>query len=297
MKVLISGGSGLVGSALACSLREGGHEVRQLVRRRPTDPASFFWDPAAGELDSAATVGIDAVVHLAGENVAGGRWTAAMKRRITDSRVVGTGIIARAVAAVDPPPVLVSASAIGFYGDRGDEPVDEQSAAGSGFLADVCERWEAATAPAVAAGARVVCLRIGVVLSRQGGALKKMLTPFRLGFGGVVGDGRQVMSWIHLDDLVGAIEQVLADINLSGPVNAVAPAPVTQREFSRVLGRVLSRPTLVPMPAPLVRLAFGEMGRELLLASTRVVAARLAESEYAFLFHDLESALRHELHR
>ncbi len=295
VKVLISGASGLVGGALSRSLAAGGHRVCRLVRRRPVDSDSAFWDPAAGELDAGALDGADAVVHLAGENVAGGRWTTARKRRILDSRVAGTGLIARAVAVADPPPVLLSASAIGFYGDRGEEPVDESSAAGDGFLAGVCRRWEEASAPAAEAGARVVSLRIGLVLSASGGALKKMLTPFRLGLGGVVGDGRQVMSWIHLDDLVGAVEHALVTPDLSGPVNAVAPSPVTNRELTRTLGRVLARPVLVPMPAPVVRLVFGEMGTELLLASTRVVPTCLAESGYAFRFPDLESALRHEL--
>ncbi len=304
VKVLISGSSGLVGSALARSLRAAGHQVPRLVRRRPTTPDAvspkgngreLFWDPAAGALDSGALDGVDAVVHLAGENIAGGRWTAAMKRRISESRVAGTGLIARAVAAADPPPVLISASAIGYYGDRGDQQVDEQSVAGEGFLAGVCRRWEAATEPAAEGGARVVCPRIGVVLSRRGGALKKMLTPFRLGLGGVVGSGRQVISWIHLDDLVGVIEYALSHPDLSGPLNAVAPDPVTNRELTRTLGRVLRRPTLVPMPAPLVRLVFGEMGQELLLAGIRVAPARLVASDFVFRFGDLESALRHEL--
>ena len=304
VKVLISGASGLVGSALTRSLRSGGHEVSRLVRRRPTDPGAvapeggereIYWDPGASVLDASALAGIDAVVHLAGENVAGGRWTAAMKRRILDSRIAGTDLIAQGVAAADPPPVLVSASAIGFYGDRGDDPMDESSSGGGGFLADVCRRWESAAAAAAGGGARVVCLRIGIVLSRHGGALKRMLTPFRFGLGGVIGDGRQVMSWIHLGDLVGVIEHALASSDLSGPVNAVAPGPVTNREFTRALGRVLRRPTLAPMPAPMVRLAFGEMGEELLLASTRVVPARLAASGFAFQFSDLDSALRHEL--
>ena len=306
MKVLISGASGLVGSALARSFVSGGHEVRRLVRRKPVaaaavppkgDGREIFWDPAAGKLEPDALEGIDAVVHLAGENVAGGRWTAARKRRILNSRVAGTGLIARAVAAADPPPVLASASAIGFYGDRGDQPVDETAAGGDGFLAGVCRQWEAAASPALDRGARVVLVRIGLVLSSRGGALAKMLTPFRLGLGGIVGDGRQVMSWIHLDDLVGVFEHALADPNLSGPINAVAPAAVTNRDFTRTLGRVLGRPTLVPMPAPMVRLAFGEMGTELLLASTRVVPSRLQASGYAFRFPDLESALRHELGR
>ena len=295
MKILISGASGLVGSALSRSLEASGHGVRRLVRKPASGGDIACWDLASGEIDSDALAGVDAVVHLAGENVAGGRWTSARKRRILDSRVKGTGVIARAVAAADPSPVLVSASAIGFYGDRGDETLDEDSATGAGFLAEVCQQWEAAAAPAEAAGARVVRLRIGLVLSRHGGALAKMLTPFRFGLGGVVGNGRQMMSWIHLDDLVGAIEHVLERDDASGPINAVAPAPVSNREFTRVLGRVLGRWTPAPMPAPVVRAIFGEMGDELLLASTRVVPARLEASDFSFRFSDLESALRHEL--
>lgn len=306
MKVLISGSSGLVGGALVRSLGDGGHHVRRLVRRRDgaslRRPASggtdaAFWDPAAGVIEAGALEGVDAVVHLAGENIAAGRWTAALKQRILDSRVVGTGLIAETVAACEPPPALIAASAIGFYGDRGDEPMDEGSAGGDGFLAEVCRRWEAAAEPAAAAGSRLVNLRIGVVLSLRGGALKRMLTPFKLCFGGVVGSGRQVMSWIHLDDLVGVIEHALARDDLSRPLNAVAPHPVRNREFTRVLGRVLGRPTLAPLPAPMVRLLLGEMGRELLLASTRVGAERLLTSGFSFRFPDLETALRHEIGR
>ncbi len=295
MQVLISGASGLVGRALTRSLAAGGHRVRRLVRRQPVAADAAFWDPAAGEIDPGALDDVDAVVHLAGENVAGGRWTATRKRRILESRVAGTKLIAGAVAAEAKPPALVSASAIGYYGDRGEEALDEASASGEGFLADVCRQWEAAAAAAEQAGARTVRLRIGVVLSRHGGALQKMLTPFRLGLGGNLGDGRQVMSWIHLDDLVGAVEHALMNAALSGPVNAVAPGPVTNREFTRTLARVLRRPARLPVPAPMARLLFGEMGEELLLAGARVAPARLEETGYEFRFSDLESALRHEL--
>ncbi len=295
MKILISGASGLVGSALTRSLTSGGHQVRRLVRRRPKSPQEVRWDPAAGSLDDNALDGIDAVVHLAGENIAGGRWSPAFKRRVLNSRISGTRTIAEAIAAKDPAPALISASAIGFYGDTGERTVDEDDAAGTGFLADVCRQWEAATGPAIKAGARVVQLRIGVVLSAEGGALQKMLTPFKLGLGGVVGTGRQVMSWIHLDDLVSVIEYAVTHGDLSGPVNAVAPEPVTQRDFAKTLGRVLGRPTLVPMPTFLVRLLFGEMGEELLLASTHVVPTRLRSATFSFHFDALEKALRHEL--
>lgn len=295
MKIVISGASGLVGSALVDSLRIGGHEVCRLVRRPAEIPDEATWDPVASTLDAGALEGADAVVHLAGENISRGRWTKAFKQRVLDSRVLGTRLIAESVAAADPPPALVSASAIGLYGDRGDEAMSEESSAGEGFLADVCRQWEAAAQPAVDAGARVVRLRIGVVLSRYGGALARMLTPFRLGMGGVIGSGRQVVSWIHLEDLVGVVEHALADSDLSGPVNAVAPRPVTNRELTSALGRALKRPTLVPMPAAIVRLIFGEMGDELLLTSTRVEPRRLLDSGFSFRFPDLASALRHEL--
>ncbi len=295
MKILISGASGLVGRALAKSLDSGGHQVRRLVRRRPISSDEVFWDPATGGLDKDALAGIDGVVHLAGENIASGRWTAAFKQRVLDSRTKGTRLIAEAVAACDPAPALISASAIGFYGDTGERTVDEDDSAGTGFLADVCRQWEAATEPAEAAGARVVHLRIGVVLSAEGGALQRMLLPFKLGLGGVVGSGRQMMSWIHLQDLVASIVHALDREDLVGAVNAVAPEPVTQRQFAKVLGRVLSRPTLAPMPAFLVRLLFGEMGEELLLASSWVAPSRLQSTAFSFRFEALEQALRHEL--
>ncbi|MEM7582957.1 MAG: TIGR01777 family oxidoreductase [Acidobacteriota bacterium] len=295
MNVLISGASGLVGRALTASLRSDGHQVRRLVRRQPVASDAAFWDPAAGVLAEDALDGIDGVVHLAGENIAGGRWTRAFKQRVLDSRVAGTRLISEAVASCDVPPTLISASAIGFYGDRGAQRVDEDAPSGEGFLAEVCRQWEAATQPAEDAGARVVKLRIGVVLSTEGGALQRMLTPFKFGLGGVVGNGRQVVSWIHLIDLVAAIEVALEDPELSGPVNAVAPEPVTQRELARTLGRVLGRPTLAPLPAIAVRMIFGEMGQELLLASTRVAPKRLEATAFPFRFETLEPALRHEL--
>jgi len=239
---------------------------------------------------------LDAVVHLAGENIAGARWTQRQKTLIRDSRVKGTRVLSDLMGRRSPPPkVLVCASAIGYYGDRGDEILREDSASGSGFLPDVCREWEAACQPAAAKSIRVVNLRIGIVLSQAGGALAKMLTPFKLGAGGVIGSGRQYMSWIALDDVASAIHHALTHDSLRGPVNAVAPNPVTNRDFTRTLGRVLSRPTLFPMPAFVARLALGEMADALLLASARVVPARLLESGFVFRYPDLVGALRHLL--
>jgi uncharacterized protein (TIGR01777 family) len=256
------------------------------------------WDPAAGAIDSTGLVGVDAVVHLAGESIAGGRWTEARKRRIRDSRVSSTRLLARALAQLaSPPRVLVAASATGYYGDRGAEVLREESAPGAGFLAGVCREWEAAAEPAARHGIRVVHLRIGLVLSRDGGALASLLTPFRLGAGGPVGSGAQYWSWITLDDLLGAILHALTTEALAGPVNAVAPNPVTNREFAKTLGRVLRRPALLPLPAFAARLVLGEMADALLLASARVVPARLQATGYAFRAPTLEGALRHELGR
>lgn len=297
MKILVTGANGLVGGSLVPFLTTGGHEVVRLGRGRKR-AGSASWDPEKGVIDRAALEGLDAVVHLAGENISTGRWTPAKKARIHDSRVHGTRLLCEALAGLErPPKVLVAASAIGFYGDRGRDLVDEDSAPGSGFLADVCKEWEAATAPAAAAGIRVVNLRIGVVLSTAGGALASLLTPFKLGAGGPVGDGHQYMSWIAIDDLVDAIHFALTTPALSGPVNAVAPTPVTNGEFARTLATVLSRPAIVPFPAFAVRLLFGEMGEELLLSSTRVEPHRLQAAGFRYRLPTLESALRHLLGR
>jgi hypothetical protein len=239
---------------------------------------------------------MDAIVHLAGENIAGGRWTAARKARIRDSRVIGTRTLCETLARLSQPPkVLVSASAIGYYGDRGAEPLWENSTFGTGFLADVCRAWEEATQPAVQKGIRVVLLRLGIVLSPAGGALAKMLLPFKLGLGGVLGRGNQYMSWIALDDVAGAMAHTLVTDTLQGPVNAVAPYPVTNREFTRTLGRILRRPTVFPLPAFAARLVFGEMADALLLASTRVEPKRLLATQYVFRYPELDGALRHLL--
>ena len=296
MQLLVSGSSGLVGSRLCRQLVAAGHSVRRLVRAGiPNDNTAgvVVWDPTTNKLDSAALSGTEAVVHLAGENIASGRWTAAQKARIRDSRVQGTALLAHALVAMSQPPqTLVCASAIGFYGHRADEWMTETSSPGQGFLPDVCRDWERATEVAREAGIRVVNLRIGVVLSRDGGALKKMLLPFRLGLGGVVGGGRQWMSWISIDDVVGVIEHCLHDRSLNGPVNAVSPHPVTNREFTKTLGRVLRRPTFFSMPAVAARLAFGQMADELLLSSTRVSPTRLIDTGFPFQFGKLEPALK-----
>jgi hypothetical protein len=294
MRVAVTGATGLVGGALVPALLAAGHRVDR-VSRRPPRPGTtdVRWDPARGHLDPRALEGTDAVVHLAGESVAAGRWTAAARERIRRSRVEGTRLVAETLRALDRRPrVLACASAIGYYGDRGGEVLTEDSPPGAGFLADVARAWEAAADPARAAGVRVVHLRLGLVLAGQGGALPRMARAFRLGLGGVIGDGRQYWSWIALPDVVGVVEHALALESLAGPVNAVAPAPVTNREFTRTLGRLLRRPTLLPLPAPVVRLLLGEMGRALLLHSARVVPRRLEGAGFGFRHPDLAGALR-----
>ncbi len=298
MKILVTGSSGLVGSQLVPALRTLGHDVVRLVRdKAQLGEGSAHWDPAAGQIDPAALKDCDAAVNLAGESIAEGRWSEKRKRAIRESRVDSTHTIAAALAALEPKPrVLVNASAIGFYGSRPGEVLDETSATGSGdFLSGVCRDWEAATEPAAEAGVRVVLARFGVILSPKGGALGKMLLPFKLGLGGKIGRGDQSMSWIAIDDVTGAILHCLSATSLNGPVNFVAPQPVTNLEFTKTLGRVLSRPTLFPMPAFAARAAFGQMGQELLLGSQRVKPARLLAAGYAFKFPQLEAALRHGL--
>ena len=299
MKILVSGSTGFIGSALVPFLTSDGHSVVQLLRKPvATVNPTLTWDPAAGRLDAAAFEGFDAVVHLAGESIASGRWTAAKKERIRSSRVDATRLLCNALARLGrPPKALICASAIGYYGDRGDEVLREESAPGRDFLAGVCRDWEAASEPAARKGIRVVNLRFGVVLGRGGGALARMLPPFRMGLGGRIGSGRQYISWIALDDAVGAVQHALATGALRGPANAVAPRAVTNQEFTRTLGRTLGRPTLFPMPAFAARLAFGEMADALLLGSARVEPARLLASGYRFRHGDLEGALRHLLDR
>ena len=294
MRVLISGASGLVGSRLARSLVARGDQVQRLVRRAPEGTDELEWNPAdiTGGLDPLA-LDTDAVVHLAAENIAEGRWNAAKRARIRDSRVIGTRTLSEALArATAPPRVLVSASAVGYYGERGDALLDETSARGAGFLPQICADWEAATRPAEETGIRVVKLRLGVVLDRERGALAKMRLPFKLGLGGRVGSGRQFMSWIAIADLVRAIAFALDTEQLTGPVNAVAPEPVTNAAFTAALGGALSRPTLLPMPAFAARLAFGPMADDLLLASTRAVPGVLRDAGFTFDTPGIDGALR-----
>lgn len=295
--IVITGASGLVGTPLSAALAHMGCRVLRAVRRPVADAQQeISWDPARGEIDAAALATADVVVHLAGENIAAHRWTPAFKEKIRASRVQGTSTIAKALAALPGPPrSLVCASAIGFYGDRGDEPLTEDSTSGDDFLAATCREWETSCQPARDAGCRVANARIGVVLSPRGGALHKMLTPFRLCAGGVIGSGKQYMSWVALDDVVRGLAFLTNHPELSGPVNLTAPHPVTNYEFTKTLGRVLSRPTLFPMPAFAARLAFGEMADALLLGSAKVLPTRLQEAKFEFQHPQLEAALRHLL--
>ena len=295
--VAVSGASGLVGRAFCELLRGRGDRIVPLVRPgSSSDVGGIPWDPATATLDAARLAELDAVVHLAGESIARERWTPAKKRRIRDSRVNGTRLLAEGSASLArPPKVLVCASAIGYYGDRGDERLDEASPAGEGFLAEVCRDWESAADPARDAGIRVAHLRLGVVLSAAGGALAQMLTPFRLGLGGRLGHGRQWMSWIHLHDAARALAFLLDADGWEGPVNGVAPEAVRNRDFTRALGRILGRPTFLPVPSLAVKVALGEMGDELLLASTRVEPARLAKAGFDFRHPTLPGALGAEL--
>ncbi len=293
-RVLVSGVSGPIGAALLPSLRSRGCYVVHLVRRKAENEAEVSWDPAQ-RISPDAVSGFHAVIHLAGETIVG-RWTAGKKAKIRDSRVLGTRNLAQALAQAKlKPEVFVCSSAIGYYGDRSDEVLSEQSAPGAGFLADVCREWEAATQPTIEAGIRTVQIRTGVVLSPRGGALGKMLTPFKLGVGGRIGDGRQWMSWINVQDMVGAIHHILQTDSIHGPVNMVAPKPVTNAEFTKTLASVLSRPAIFPMPAFAVKLAFGEMGETVLLGSQRVEPAKLIASGYQFRFSDLRVSLENLL--
>ena len=296
MNVLMTGSSGLIGTALTSFLEGNGHPVRRLRRTPSAEPNTTSWNPTVGSVEAGAFDGIDAVVHLAGENIAQGRWTLARKARIRESRVVGTRRLCEALGILESPPqVLVAASAIGFYGDRGTDELDESAAAGTGFLPEVCEAWENATTAARVRGIRVVRLRIGIVLSPAGGALAQMLPPFRLGFGGVIGSGNQFMSWIAIDDLLASILHSLTDQSIHGPVNTVAPHAVTNREFTKTLGSVLHRPTILPVPGFAVRMLFGKMADALLLASARVVPTALRASKFEFVHPRLDGALRHVL--
>lgn len=303
MRVLVSGSSGLIGTALTEWLARSGHSATRLVRRESRSPDEVRWDPAAGTIDSEALEGHDAVVHLAGVGIGDHRWTPAHKAAARDSRLDGTSLLARSLAGLRrPPKVLASGSAVGVYGDRGDETLTEDSApppeGSGGFLADVVREWEAATAAASDAGIRVAHLRSGVVLSARGGALRKQLPAFKAGIGGRIGTGRQYLSWIDIDDEVAAIGHVLTTESLSGPVNVTSPEPVTNAEFTATLARVLHRPAVLPVPRPALHALFGrEMVAEMLLAGQRVVPSRLTSSGFRFTYPELEASLRHVLER
>lgn len=291
MKILMSGAGGLLGTRIQELAAERGDEVIPLVRRS-TKAGERFWNPATGELATDVFDGVDAVIHLAGDNIGNGRWTVAKKKSIRESRVVGTELLARNLAESGRKIPLICASAIGIYGDRGNEELTESSRSGTGFLPEVCASWESAAETARAAGLRVANLRLGIVLSRKGGALASMLFPFQMGVGGNMGDGRQYWSWISLDDAAAAFLEAASNENWRGAINLVAPEPVTNAEFTRVLGRVLRRPTFIPMPAFMAKLALGEMAEALILCSARVLPTALCREKFRYQHTDLESALR-----
>jgi uncharacterized protein len=296
MKIVVSGSTGLIGSPLVEALqRRGDHVIRLIRPAQPSNGGTLRWDPQRGTIDRAGLEGVDAVIHLAGENVFG-RWTPAKKRRIRDSRVQGTRVVSDAVAALtNRPAVLLAASAIGYYGDQGDTPLTERSPAGGDFLAEVARDWEAATLAAARADVRVTNMRFGVVLTPSGGALAKMLPPFRMGLGGPVGSGNQYVSWIERGDVIRAIVHLLERTDLAGPVNLSAPTPVTNRELATTLGKVLHRPSVVPVPSFALKLAFGADGAEMLQSGQRVLPERLLASGFQFRFETIEPALRYLL--
>ncbi len=296
MKILITGASGLIGKALHTSFEEKGYEMLLGSRSEPKDDGHIRWNMDTGfaDEDLPGIEGMDAVIHLAGENVSGLRWTEEKKKAIRDSRVFGTRTIIEAFARLEKKPkVFITGSAIGFYGDRGDDEMTETSSAGQTFLAEVCREWEAESRRAEDMGIRTVLLRTGIVLSKDGGALATMLTPFKLGVGGVVGSGKQWMSWVSLDDVIAIINFALDNESLRGAVNVVAPNPVTNEEFTKTLGSVLYRPTFFPLPEFAVNLVFGEMGDALLLDSTRVIPKRLNDAGFEFKYTQLKAALEH----
>jgi uncharacterized protein (TIGR01777 family) len=292
MRIAITGATGFIGSHLTATLKREGHVVIPVSRKATTD--GIQWDPARGVLDPAALEGVDAVIHLAGEGIADKRWTEARKQAILESRTRPTDLLARTLASLrEPPGVLISMSAVGIYGDSGDRLVTEDAPVGDDFLARVCRAWEAAAEPAHAAGIRVVHPRMGVVLSRDGGALTRMLLPFRLGLGGRLGHGEQWMSWIAIDDAVTGLDHCLKDGELHGPVNLTAPVPVTNREFTSTLARALRRPAVIPVPALALRVLFGEVAEATLLTGQRATPGRLQQSGYQFTYGSLGAALQH----
>ncbi len=291
----VGGASGLVGEALSRELGRLGHQVVRLVRSTPRSANEARWSPDEGVLDPKDLAGVDVVVNLAGENVAGGRWTDDRKRKILESRVRSTSLLARTIATMERKPVFVSASAIGFYGDRGEEELDESAPGGDGFLADVCRAWEGATTAAEQAGARTVHTRFGMIVAREGGALAKMRGPFSLGLGGPIGSGRQWVSLVDLADAVGAILTAAGDPRVRGPLNVVCPAPIRQGDFAKALGHALHRPAVMPLPAFAVKAGMGQMGAEMLLASQRVLPRGLLQAGYTFARPDAASSLAAQL--
>lgn len=293
MKILLSGASGFIGSKVSTFLQQKGHEVIKLVRTPTQAPNEAFWDPQKAYIDPTALENLDAVINLAGENISDGRWTAEKKERILTSRISTTLLLAYSIGKLEKKPkVMINASAVGIYGNKWDVVVDEDSYPGVGFLAEVCHEWENATLAAQQAGIRVVLLRMGVVLSSEGGALKKMLTPFKLGLGGKLGAGQQYMSWICIDDLLEVMQFILQNESISGPVNAVTPNPVKNEEFTKSLGKVLHRPTFFKVPETVLRLILGEMADEMLLSSTRAMPKRLTDASFKFKYPYLEDALK-----
>lgn len=297
MKILIAGASGFIGEELIPFLIQAGHEVKKLVRKGSRVPFDGIrWDPEKGLFNEAEIEGFDAIINLAGDNISKGRWTEKKKKAILESRIKATRTLASAILRIKKPPqVFINASAVGYYGSRGDTLLTEDSPSGTGFLAHVCEEWEAAARPIASKNVRLVYTRFGAILSPKGGALAKMLTPFKLGLGGIIGSGDQYMSWITLDEVLGVIYYILKTDSLDGPVNVVSPNPVTNHTFTKTLGKVLSRPTILSMPATIARLAFGEMADELLLSSQRASSAKLVNSGYQFCQPDLERSLQQML--
>lgn len=293
MNILVTGSNGFIGTPLTDKLKEKGHEVYSLSRSRKDDPKIFHWNPDDGTIELDESIHFDAVIHLAGEGIANKRWSESQKKKIRDSRVNGTTLLAEKVASLEhKPSVFICASAIGYFGDRGDEELTESSPPGDSYLADVCQEWENSTRVAEEAGIRVAHTRFGIVLGSGGGALQKMLTPFKMGVGGNMGSGNQYWSWIALDDVVHILIYALENDQISGPVNCVSPQPLTNREFTKVLGKVLHRPTMFPMPGFAAKLALGEMADELLLCSAKVIPQKLNQSDYTFQYSDLEEALK-----
>jgi uncharacterized protein (TIGR01777 family) len=293
MHILITGATGLVGSFIVPHLESKGHRIRKLIRTEPQSENEFFWDPEE-TVDMHSLRGLDAVIHLAGESISEGRWTPQKKARIRDSRVKGTKLLAESLAELsDRPKIMICASAMGYYGDRGAEILAEGASPGTGFLPEVCQEWEAASNPAKEKGIRVVNLRFGLILSSKGGALKKMLPPFKMGAGGKIGSCDQYYSWIAIDDVAGVIDHALFNDSIEGPINTASPNPIPNRDFTKALGNVLRRPTLFPVPATAARLALGEMADALLLSSTRIHPEKLLATNYVFQYPELEGALYH----